>query len=851
MSRQFNGSSDHAKNSSPIFPTGANPFTVAFWCLPNTNGSGYGTPVSWGKTGTNNALIIAQDGGALNNAITVGSYGANVLTSSNQMTQSQWNTVFLTYDGSTLAIYINGTSGGTATVTLSTSSAAGSELWIGDLVQGGQPFNGFIGEIVCWNTALTANDALAFQHGVFPNYYSGLVAYYPLWGTGASEPDLSGNANNLTLTGTSQGNHAPTMSFTESFPGGLATTPATMVTDDELGTLTLNATLGVGNWGLIELGQIESNFHSTASAVGITAVIGTGILVPPPLELPFGYGIFQDGGSTASGVGVTVIFGTGSASGVSTASGVGASLAAGVGSASGTSSSSGVSGDIGSAGGDSSAIGVGASLAAGVGSAGGDSSAIGVGASLAAGVGSASGDSTASAVGDYIIAGSAGTVAGTSTASGVGASVVRSVGTGAGTSTDSGVGASVVRSVGTGAGTSTASAIGVDVDMSAGGANGVSTASGIGASLAKTAGTAAGNSTAAAISKIAVFVSGISSAEAFGTPTLISHAYISPSGISSREAFGNLTVNLFILPTGIISEESVGVPIAVGHAIFVSAINEEGIGTPTIVRAVVPEVKKFIFDAVGSFDVDGEFDTSADDYGVLNQNIIFSGKILAAEIVDLHVPKKKKLTERVQLIKVVDGNSDVFFPDVLEVKHNLDKIKPLSNFFKTNNIIFPGVTQIGSVRRDFIKLIYSTAGKEWRSTLHYSGRSTVDNTQSEDWVIDISFGSSGRSWKFTTKLTRTRGQLVETSRIIAFYKNKNVVNKNDSFFGFVFTINPTLLQSKPDVVQPIVLSDAPGFFRNLQQLAFRIYPQNTGIGSHQFFADNTLAYDATLTGGVR
>jgi hypothetical protein len=352
------------------------------------------------------------------------------------------------------------------------------------------------------------------------------------------------------------------------------------------------------------------------------------------------------------------------------------------------------------------------------------------------------------------------------------------------------------------------------VILSTGTTNGTSTASGVGITVILSTGTTNGTSTA--------------------------------SGVGSSLGF------LSIVPVGINSAESFGIP-QIGPAIFPSVIgSEESIGSVEIVREVIPEIKKFIFDAIGIFEIDGnDTEILSDDYGVLDQNIIFSGEILSAEVIDLVIPKRKRLTERVQLIKVVNGNLNVLLPDVLELKHNLDKVKPLSNFFKTNNITLPGVTKIGKTNGDFIKLIYSSADKEWRSTLHYSGRSTVDHQGSESWIIDASFGSSGRSWKFTMKLSRTRGQLVETSRIIAFYKNRNVVNKNDSFFGFTFTIDPNLLQSKPDVVQPIIFSDSPGFFRNLQQLAFRIFPQNTGTGSHQFPADNTLAYDATLTGGIR
>ena len=50
--------------------------------------------------------------------------------------------------------------------------------------------------------------------------------YLPMWGLSSPEPDLSGNANNGTLTGTSYADHPPVTGYTKKKSTVFLSTPA-------------------------------------------------------------------------------------------------------------------------------------------------------------------------------------------------------------------------------------------------------------------------------------------------------------------------------------------------------------------------------------------------------------------------------------------------------------------------------------------------------------------------------------------------------------------------------------------------------------------------------------------------
>lgn len=206
MSRAFTGSDYLEMSSNGGLPTGNGVFSITMWYYPTVGTSGdYGALISWGTTGTNNAFIVAQDGDSIFTSLRLllGRYANNILQTSADHILNAWNSCVVTYDGSTITVYVNGVNVGSASVTLTTASGT---LRIGDLIGGGQPFHGYIGEVSAYDVVLTAEEAMAFNHQSMLDRPT--MWYFPLYGDGSTEPDYSGNANSITIVGTSKANHA-------------------------------------------------------------------------------------------------------------------------------------------------------------------------------------------------------------------------------------------------------------------------------------------------------------------------------------------------------------------------------------------------------------------------------------------------------------------------------------------------------------------------------------------------------------------------------------------------------------------------------------------------------------------
>jgi hypothetical protein len=70
---------------------------------------------------------------------------------------------------------------------------------------------GTVAEAAIWSAALSAAELLALTRGAPPTRIrpTALALYWPLWGVAATEPDLSGNGRNGTVTGATRADHAP------------------------------------------------------------------------------------------------------------------------------------------------------------------------------------------------------------------------------------------------------------------------------------------------------------------------------------------------------------------------------------------------------------------------------------------------------------------------------------------------------------------------------------------------------------------------------------------------------------------------------------------------------------------
>jgi len=128
------------------------------------------------------------------------------------LTLTNWNHIFITYDASSPAtapvLYTNGSvasapssSSGTGTV-----SFASATLRLGNFGSGSSPFGGDLAWIGVHNVILAAGEVPIAQHrGYAPR---GVQRLYPLWGD-ATEPDLSGNVANGTVTSSTTATDPP------------------------------------------------------------------------------------------------------------------------------------------------------------------------------------------------------------------------------------------------------------------------------------------------------------------------------------------------------------------------------------------------------------------------------------------------------------------------------------------------------------------------------------------------------------------------------------------------------------------------------------------------------------------
>jgi hypothetical protein len=226
-SRNFNGSSSIlyvSATGTPLDIT-SGPLTVSFWFYATTTPGGGGGSnqtlvANWtpgGKTqfitgfnivGTNNALQwFVGTGGPL-----LGVYGT-----------CPFNTVINTWYHVRLSI---DTVGGTAGLTQNGTPCQGqsyreSRSTAQNFTIGGQCnpcpgtsslfFTGYIAEVGVWNSTLSAGEATALDRGVIPIKIrrANLVGYFPLWASASPEPDLSGNKDNLAVSGATVAPHCP------------------------------------------------------------------------------------------------------------------------------------------------------------------------------------------------------------------------------------------------------------------------------------------------------------------------------------------------------------------------------------------------------------------------------------------------------------------------------------------------------------------------------------------------------------------------------------------------------------------------------------------------------------------
>ncbi len=258
------------------------------------------------------------------------------------------------------------------------------------------------------------------------------------------------------------------------------------------------------------------------------------------------------------------------------------------------------------------------------------------------------------------------------------------------------------------------------------------------------------------------------------------------------------------------------------------------------------EVNSYVYYGTGYITLEGGAAIDSDDLGEIPIEMTFSEEITDDQMLEVFVPVPTlPLPQAVSTVQL--DCCPAQFTLAMELRHTLNRIKPFAAFLKTNNLTLPGIIAQGNTNPNFIKLNYSARNGQWQGNLHFSGQSVLGNFN-ELWDFGFQFGCEGSNWKFSLSVANTQPSKRYLSRMLVYYKLDTVCPLSDVFFGFKFSIDVAQLTSSPAPAQSIVVNDDGGFFRNLQ-LAFRVLPQNRGSGSRQTLADNSAAYDDTLTGG--
>jgi Concanavalin A-like lectin/glucanases superfamily/PEP-CTERM motif len=153
--------------ANALFAKGNEPFSISMWVKPQSFGS-WGTPLTYGTSSyvVGQQFILSENGLTNDGSLVIGPGGSLFLTSVGKLTLDEWNHVGVTYDGSTLKLFLNGNAPEIATgVTFDV--AGGSPVAHGELGNfqlGNQPYFGLIDEFAYFRTALS--DAQMFRLSV-------------------------------------------------------------------------------------------------------------------------------------------------------------------------------------------------------------------------------------------------------------------------------------------------------------------------------------------------------------------------------------------------------------------------------------------------------------------------------------------------------------------------------------------------------------------------------------------------------------------------------------------------------------------------------------------------------------
>jgi hypothetical protein len=221
MARSFNGTSDHIDSSAYTAGTAG---TVSIWFNFTTNAGAYATLL-----GQDNQTVVQvyqqihlKSSGHLAYYAGTTLAGIGVDPGTAVATSGVWYHACCTYDSTNgLKTYLNGVSDGTAAANGALQTGS-NPFMIGydSNFSPARDFNGSLADAAHWSAALSTSEVVALAAGARPSTIRplSLLGWWPLGGVQSPEPDLSGNKNNGTLTGTAPAFGPPIMQFTPRWP---------------------------------------------------------------------------------------------------------------------------------------------------------------------------------------------------------------------------------------------------------------------------------------------------------------------------------------------------------------------------------------------------------------------------------------------------------------------------------------------------------------------------------------------------------------------------------------------------------------------------------------------------------
>ena len=352
MARSFNGTSDYISGTIPS--SAGNSLTIAAW-LFRTGGTVaalVAEAVNSGSPTTRYAQILFR-----NDSSDIGQaayyYDGNYQhPGSGTLSSNVWVPIVGTFSSTGITIYVPGfNSFESATL----ASSAFNQFSIGG-APGGGCFQGSIADVSMWNVVLSAGEIAAYMAGGRPAQIrpASLIGWWPLDGLQSPEPDLSGNKNNGTLTGTAYVPGPPVNLFTRKRANWLevassgtnvnlvavaATGAAEAFSAPTVSPATLTAATATGTADTFSATTVSPATLTAATAIGTAEAFGPEVDVAPVAVAitgaveGFSFANETDVtlvavSATAAAVafGVTVAAGFGAVSGTGAVAGAGASL---------------------------------------------------------------------------------------------------------------------------------------------------------------------------------------------------------------------------------------------------------------------------------------------------------------------------------------------------------------------------------------------------------------------------------------------------------------------------------------------------------------------------------------------